>query len=220
MKHQFAVVDPSDTRDLRPDVLGPDGRMQVLPAAYWASATVDERAMFGANTGIYSFPTVELVERLREIIAGRSAIEIGAGHGVLAEALGIVGTDSFQQRMPKYREIYEQNGWTLVPYGPAVVEMHASRAVRHYKPQVVIGCWTTHLYDPKQHARGGNEVGIDEPDILRHCEQYVLVGHERVHENSLIWSRKHTVECPPFVYSRALDGGGRDCIVIVEGRRP
>jgi hypothetical protein len=212
------TVDPRQIRDLRPLVLGADGRLQVLPAAFWERTTPNERALFGANTGLYSFPTTELVERLREIIGARTAIEIGAGHGVLADTLGIPGTDSFQQRVPKYRAVYELSGLKIVPYGPQVIEMHASQAVRYYKPQVVIGCWCTHKYDPKQHGRGGNEVGIDEPDILRHCEVYVLIGHERIHHNASIWDRKHTIEFPSYVYSRAQDGVGRDFIAIFEGQ--
>lgn len=211
------VIDTSNVRDLRPDALGADGRLRVLPAAFWEGTTAIERATFGMRTGLYSFPTLELVEYLRELIGGRMAIEIGAGHGVLAEALGIPGTDSYQQRMPRYRAIYEGIGQPIVPYGPRVVEMHASRAVRHYKPQVVIGCWVTHRYDPTQHERGGNEAGIDELDILRHCAAYVVIGHEGVHGAKPIWNRKHTIEFPPFVYSRALSAG-RNFIAIFDGR--
>jgi hypothetical protein len=210
------LIDTRQLRDIRCDVLDADGRIRVLPAAFWANTTVHERAAFGLRMGIYSFPTVELVQYLRELIAGRSAIEIGAGHGVLADALGIPGTDSYQQRESKYRELYEQNGLVIVPYGPHVEKMHASRAVRHYKPEIVIGCWVTHKYDPKQHMRGGNEVGIDESDILRHCASYVLVGHERVHRDKPIWSRKHTIEFPPFVHSRALSEG-RNFVAIFDG---
>lgn len=210
------VIDTSQVRDIRCDVLGADGRMRVLPAAFWAGTSAHERAMFGARTGIYSFPTVEFVDYLRELIAGRSAIEIGAGHGALAEALGIPGTDSYQQREPKYRKFYESNGFTIVPYGPHVVGMDASRAVRHFKPDVVIGCWVTHKYDPQQHARGGNEVGIDEADILRHCASYIVIGHEHVHRHKPIWDRKHTIAYPPFVYSRALSAG-RDFVAVFDG---
>lgn len=212
------VIDPSKVRDLRPEALGADGRLRVLPAAFWAATTAEERAVFGANTGIYSFPTVELVARLREIIAGRSAIEIGAGHGALAEALGIPATDSYQQRHPFYRTLYERNGLKIVPYGPHVLEMHASRAVRHFKPDVVIGCWVTHKYDPREHARGGNEVGIDEPDILRHCAAYVVIGHEEVHKHKPIWSREHSIEFPPYVYSRAMSAG-RNFVAVFKGSR-
>lgn len=212
------ALDPDKIRDISAGALRADGRPRILPAAFWTTTKREERALFGHRHGLYSFPTVELVDRLRELIAGRTAIEIGAGHGVLAEALDIPATDSRQQDKPQYRAIYEQMGQATVPYGPNVVELHASRAVRHYKPQVVIGCWVTHKYDPARHAAGGNEVGVDEPDILRNCETYVVVGNEQVHAGKAIWSRRHEIEYPDFVFSRAHNGT-RDFIAAWKGCR-
>lgn len=212
------VLDPEHIRDIASEVLDGQCRLRLLPAAYWATTTADERALFGHRHGLYSFPTVELVELLRGIIGGRSAIEIGAGHGVLAEALGIPATDNRMQEWDKYRAIYAVTGQPAVPYGHNVVDCHASRAVRRYKPQVVIGCWVTHKYDAARHGAGGNEVGVDEEDILRHCEAYVVVGNEKVHAGKKIWARPHAVEYPPFVYSRARNGT-RDFIATWRGSR-
>lgn len=214
---RIAIIDPSQIRDLRPDVLDENGRIRILPAAFWAATTMHERGLFGVRTGHYSFPTVELVTRLQELIASRSAIEVGAGNGVLAEALGIPATDNFQQRMPQYRAFYESIEQPIVPYGANVIDMHASRAVRHFKPDVVIGCWVTHKWDPKYPDRGGNEVGLDEPDILRHCSEYIVVGNELVHQRKPIWDRKHIIEYPPFLYSRAFNGS-RDFLAVFQGK--
>lgn len=200
-------LDPSKIRDISPEALDGDGRLKVLPAAYWAGTTPDERALFGVNHGLYSFPTVELVEHLREVIGDRKAIEIGAGHGVLADALGIVATDNFQQRMPKYRAHYEQAlRQPIVSYGPNVEDLDAKQAVRRYRPQVVIGCWVTHKYDPKRHFAGGNEIGVDENELLRQVETYVVVGNQKVHRHKAIWAVPHEIEHPDWVYSRAWNG--------------
>ncbi len=197
-------VYPDLVRDLSPDVLDDLGRPRVLPAAFWATTTVAERLVLGHRSGIYSFPTVELVDRLRELIAGRSAIEIGAGHGVLAEALGIPATDSLMQTKEPYRtQIYAAHGQPIAPYGPDVVECEASEAVRRFRPDVVIGCWVTHRYQP---GFGGNEVGVDDDDVLRNCATYILVGNEGVHRRRPIWRRAHDVERPPYIYSRAGNG--------------
>lgn len=212
------ALDPDKIRAISPEVLGPNGRMWILPAAFWATTTVEERALFGHRHGLYSYPTVELVDRLREIINGRTAIEIGAGHGILAEALDIPATDSRQQEQPHYAATYQRIGQATVPYGPNVIEMHASRAVRKYKPRVVVGCWVTHKYDPARHAAGGNEVGVDEPDILRNCETYIVVGNEQVHAGKAIWGRRHEIEYPDFVYSRTSNGS-RDFIAIWRGSK-
>jgi len=220
------AIDEEQTRDLAPEVLDDEGRIRVLPASYWAGTTPHERALFGHRHGIYSFPTVELVEYLRDLIGDREAIEIGAGHGVLAQALGIPATDSRQQAQGYARAIYEATGRPPVQYGPNVEEMHASRAVRHYRPQVVVGCWVTHLFDPRRPEAGGNNAGIDEWDILRNCGQYVVVGNDAVHGVKAIWSRPHHVEHPPWLYSRAVAGGGdfvavwRGVSRVQVGRRP
>ncbi len=211
-------VDLSKVRDISPDILGDDGRMQVLPAAFWAETTVEERALFGHKNGIYSFPTVELVERLKKIIDGRSAIEIGAGHGVLADALGIPGTDNRQQEMPQYAAAYALAGQPRVKYGPNIVELHASKAVRHFKPEVVIGCWVTHKWSKHEPWREGNEIGVDEVDVMRQCKTYVLVGNEHTHRHSRIWAYNPAIEYPDWLYSRASNGK-RDLIAVRDRRR-
>ena len=212
------VIDPRGLRDLGHQALDDAGRLRVMPAKFWAQTTREERGVFGMRNGLYSLPTHELVERLREIIGGRSAIEVGAGHGVLAEALGIVATDSHQQTMPKYRAAYASKGWPIVPYGPNVEKLDAKEAIRKHRPQVVIGCWVTHKYDPRRHAAGGNEVGLDEDWILDHCQTYVVVGNTKVHEHKAIWKRPHVIEHPPFVFSRAANGSP-DFIAVWKGAR-
>jgi hypothetical protein len=199
---------PAHIRDIRPDVLDEDGRFQILPASFWRRTSANERVLFGHRTGIYSFPTVELVDRLKQIIGGRTAIEIGAGNGVLAEALGIPATDSFQQTDPKYREVYEAIDHTAVPYSPKVEKLTAYDAVRKYEPQVVLGCWVTHKWNKNEPWRGGNEVGIDELDILAHCEEYVFVGNMSPatgHSKKPIWRTLHKSEKHDYIYSRSKD---------------
>ena len=200
------ALNPSGVRDIAPEVLDSDGRLRVLPAEYWATTTSEERALFGHYHGLYSFPTVELVEYLKELIGDRSAIEIGAGHGVLAEALGIRATDSRQQEQQKYREHYRRVNQPIVAYGPNIVECDGNRAVRKYKPQVVIGCWITHKYDPRRHAAGGNEAGVKEEEIVAGCDSYVVIGNEQVHASKSIWKLPHTIEHPDWLYSRAHNG--------------
>jgi hypothetical protein len=212
------TLDPATIRDLSPDVLNESGRMRVLPAAWWAATTVQERGLFGHRNAIYGFPTIELVDHLRDLIGGRPAIEIGAGHGVLAEALGIPATDSRQQEQPRYREIYAATGQPPIRYGHDVVELDARRAVRRYRPDVVVASWVTHRYDRRRHWAGGNEAGVDEGAIIDGCCLYVFVGNEQVHAGKPIWSRPHRIEYPPYVYSRAMNGS-RDFIAVWEGGR-
>ena len=88
------ALDPKQVRDISPFMLDARGRLRVVPPSTLASTTPDERLLFGVRHGAYSFPTEELCDYLRERIAGRRAIEISAGNGVLAEALGIPATDN------------------------------------------------------------------------------------------------------------------------------
>ncbi len=211
----YTELDTSNVRDISPDVLDEDGRIKILPASYWAGTTVYERALFGHVHGVYSFPTVELVARLREIIGERSAIEIGAGDGVLAQELNIPATDSRQHEEPKYRAIYQATGQPPVRYGPNIIKMNASRAVRRYKPQVVIGCWVTHKWEARRPEAGGNEVGIDEADVMAHCETYVLVGNERSQRFARVLERPGVeIEYPDWLYSRAHTQTARNMIAV------
>lgn len=208
-----------NVRDISPEVLDDQGRMRILPASYWATTTADQRTKFGHLNGIYSIPTLELVEHLRGLIDGRKAIEIGAGNGVLAEALGIPATDNRMQEKQPYRQHYALEDQPIVPYGPNVLEFDARQAVRRLRPQVVIACWVTHKYERTRHHAGGHVIGVVEEEIISNCEQYVFVGNEKVHAPKKIWTLPHTIEYPAFVYSRASNGS-REFIATWAGPKP
>lgn len=203
---QITAIDPKSVRDISPLVLDASGRLRVLPADVYRGTTVLERARVGVQNGLYSFPTIELVERLRELIGGRSAIEIGAGHGVLAEALEIPATDSRMQEDPKIAAYYAALRQPTVKYGPNVEKLDALAAVQKYMPQVVIACWVTHKYDPLRPHAEGNQEGIEEEQIIANCDTYVMVGNTHVHRMKSIWSLPHHLETPEYVFSRAANG--------------
>ncbi len=209
---------PASTRDIRLEALDEHGHLKVLPAEFWQSKTMAERALFGQNTGTYGFPTTELITWLRDRIDHRSAIEIGAGNGVLAHALGIPATDSLQQERPEIRKLYAEMGQAPVKYGPNVIHLDAARAVAKYKPKVVIGNWVTHKYDRRKAWLGGNKDGIDENALLHTIEEYILVGNVRVHRLKPTWDTMAELIYPGFLASRAYDPK-LDFIGIWKGRR-
>lgn len=212
------IANIADVRDLAPDVIAPDGRPRVMPAAYYAHTTREERALLGNRHGIYLLPTVELVEQLRQLIGGRSAIEIGAGNGVLAEALGIPATDSCLQADPIIAAHYALSGQPTVKYGPNVEPLDAAEAIAKYRPQVVVAAWVTHKYSAGRHEAGGNMFGVVEESVLEQCEHYLFVGNMRVHEHKSIWTAPHQVSHPDYVYSRAINGSA-DFLAMWEGQR-
>jgi hypothetical protein len=205
------LIDPTTTRDLSPDALDSNGLPRILPAAFWAATTRAERALYCVRNGIYCIPTAELVEHLRAMIGGRKAIEIGSGNGVLAQALGIPATDNRMQEAPFIRALYDASEQAPVRYGLNVERLDAHLAIATHRPDVVIGAWVTHRYDPNDHDAGGNAYGPYGTAIVRSVDEYILIGHTGVHAQNPLWRTPHIVEYPGFLYSRAMSEG-RDFI--------
>lgn len=200
------ILDPSKVRDLTSLLLDDRGNLKVVAADALAQTTVQERALFGVRHAFYGFLTLELVEHVRALIAGRSAIEIGAGHGGLARALGIPATDNLQQNDPAIRAHYELLKQPTIRYGENVLKMDAAQALHHFKPQVVVASWVTHRYDPRRHEAGGNQDGVREEDVIAACDAYIFLGNERVHAQKSIWKLPHKKVHPPWLFSRAANG--------------
>jgi hypothetical protein len=217
LPRDMAVFDPRQIRDIAPDMLDAPGRPRVLPAAFYRTTTPTERALVCQRNGIYGLPTTELIDFLTDAIGGRTAIEIGAGHGGLAAALGIPATDSKMQDDPLVRLVYDAAGQPPVQYGSNVERLNAAEAIAHYRPQVVVACWVTHLYDERRHEAGGNMFGVDEDQVLDNCESYIFIGNSYVHRGKTIWNRPHAKIEPDWVYSRTINGSA-DFIAVWEGR--
>ena len=115
------------------------------------------------------------------------------------------------QELPHYKTKYKRLQQPTVQYGDNVERLDASVAVKRYRPDVVIGAWVTHRYNPKRHDAGGNEMGIVEEGIIKTCDAYIVIGNEGVHRDKSIWSLPHTIEYPPWLYSRSYNGS-RDFI--------
>ena len=207
------LADPASIRDISPLLLDNVGQLRVVPASELANTTAQERLLFGVRHGLYSFPTEELCDFLRNRIKGKVAIEVGAGHGTLAKALKIPATDSRVQEEATVKAHYQQIGQPTVPYGEHVEKLDAVSAVQKYKPNVVIGCWVTHVFDERRPDAGGNMFGIDEAKLIASCDEYIVVGNEQVHAHKPIWAIQHEKLRPPWLYSRAVNGS-RDFIAI------
>lgn len=206
-------IDARGLRDLRKDVLEADGRLKVLPAAFYACTSVDERAALGVRQAAYVLPTVELVNWLKRSIGGRRAIEIGAGNGALAEAVGVTATDNCMQSRPEIAMLYAGMGQPAIKYGRNVQPYAADKALKKFRPRVVVAAWVTHLFDPARPEAEGNQYGVREEDVIAGCETYIFIGNRHVHRNKSIWSLPHRAFEPPWLYSRAHNGS-RDFIAV------
>lgn len=172
-----------------------------------------EQSVNGAELGVQELRNTQLCEYLRTRIAGRRAIEIGAGNGVLARELGITATDNRQQEEPGLKAYYAQLSQPTVRYGDNVERLDANAAVAKYKPEVVIACWVTHRFDPRAESAGGSSSGVDEAAIIAACDEYIFIGNEQVHAHKPIWGLPHEKLTPPWLHSRAVNGS-RDFIAI------
>lgn len=150
-------------------------RLHLQPSAVWTELSTGVRQALGQVYGVYCLPSRELVTWLRTRIAGRSAIEIGAGSGYLSAALGIPGTDSF------VREGSEEP----IPYGPHVERLEASEAVERYKPRVVLASWVTFRFvataEEGKAFPSGSPYGPRFDRVLRSVDEVILVGNRLIH---------------------------------------
>lgn len=198
-----------DRRELKRDpaemgALDANGKLLVHPAEFWRQFSQLEISAFCAVHGLYCVPTTELIAwLLREIVSQHETIEIGAGNGVLARALGIVATDNKMQLWPEIAMMLRLQKQGTVNYGPNIVEYEAAEAIRILQPEAVIGAWITHRYDSEAHWRGGNAYGVVEQEILRHA-RYCFIGNRAVHSPKPLLQLAHQEYSFPWLVSRSL----------------
>lgn len=180
------------------------GNLRIMPAEFYHQFSPETVAYFAVTRGLYSLPTTELVDRLKVLLAEHTALEIGAGNGVLARALGVRATDNFMQTWPEIAAHYASLGQAAVPYGAGVENLDAHEALQKYRPDVVLACWVTHRYDPARHEMGGNMYGVDEEFVLQHCKTYIHVGNSATHRNKAIRSQPHRRYRAPWLVSRSM----------------
>lgn len=189
------------------------GELQVMPAAFYRGFPQEQLAVFCHAHGLYSLPTLELVDLVNMLIdqadPARRAIEIGSGHGTLGKALGIPCTDSHMQAEGMVSAIYSLMGQPPVEYGKHVEKLDALAALDKYQPAVVVAAWVTHIYNPADPARGGNMFGVDEFALLRRVKRYIFVGHESPHaKKPLRGIAPNFTYRGPHMFSRSLDREG------------
>lgn len=199
-------VDEEALAQLEREVLGPDGRQTPQPASVYAKHDITTRVGLCVKHGIYGLVTHELVEFIREQIAGRTAIEIGSGDGVLAAALGIPATDSRMQERADVRSTYEKLMQTPVRYGTQVEHLDGAQAVIKYRPQVIVASWLTHRWHPDEPTLGGNMYAPDELMLLANCQTLIFVGNSGAHSRHRLLRKTHLYWEFDWLYSRAWRG--------------
>ena len=180
------------------------GRLRVMPASFYDQFSTEELVAFGVLHGLYSFPTDELAGWLRSMVGGLSMLEIGAGNGSLAKAMGIHATDNWMQTWPDVAAHYAALQQAPVPYGEHVEMLDAHEAVVRYKPDVVLACWVTHRFRESEPEREGNMYGVDEDALLSSCRTFIHVGNSRTHAKKRIRALPHRTYRFPWLVARTV----------------
>jgi hypothetical protein len=196
-----------DVSPLDADLLDEHGLLKIMPASYYAAIPQGILAVFCHHHGIYCLPTTEFIEWLRPHVVPGKTIEIGAGVGATGRALGIPLTDScYMKNVPEVFAYYSVMGQPITEYPADVEEIDAVEAIKKYQPEVVIGCWITHRYDPAHREREGNMYGVDEYYVLKNARKYIMVGNEGVHSIKPLLELPHVEYRPEWLYSRSISG--------------
>ena len=179
-----------------------DGLLNIVPSKRLFEFPHTTLQTWCVKRGVYQFPTEELINWLYKQIAGRKAIEICAGNGVIGRALGIPITDSYMQTIPEIKAYYESLKQTVIEPPPDVLKFTANDAVRHFKPDVVIGAWVTQLY--QKGDTDGSVMGVDELEIIAHAK-YIHIGNDRSHGYKLSMRKSHEHHYFDWLVSRGQD---------------
>lgn len=184
--------------------LDENGILRVMPASFYRQFTPVELVVFCVRNGLYSLPTTELVDWLKCLAGDQVVMEIGAGNGVLAKALGIRATDNWMQTWPAMAAQYKLLRQAPVQYGEWVEQLDAHTAIAKHQPDVVLACWVTHKYREDRHELGGNMFGVEEEAVLSSCQTYIHVGNSQTHANKSIRQLPHRRYQFDWLVSRAM----------------
>ena len=145
---------------------------------------------------LYTFPTVEVIDFLREEIddgdpeLAPDAIEICAGSGWIGRGLDIPITDSYLQAREDVKKMYLKNGCMPIDYPSDVEKIDAVSAVKKYRPAFVIGSYVTRKWGLGS-KKEGNMYGVDTTWVSLNCKRFYLIGNENVHGGDPIMKRNH-----------------------------
>ncbi len=177
-----------------------DGKLQIMPYAFYQQRDWNEIANFMVQYGIYCLPTLELIDYLKSQIIG-PAIEIGSGKGAIGRALNIPMTDNKMQSWPHIIKEYEKVQQPVIDYPNDIIEFDAVDAITYFKPITVVGSFITHKFN----GIDGNMYGVDHDFLLSNCKRYIHIGNLHTHRNHSSLSRTHIQYYFPWVITRSMD---------------
>jgi hypothetical protein len=210
---------PGELEDLDASLLLPNGRLRLMPTPELLAVGLLRLQAWCVLRARYQLVTRELVQWLSDRIAGRPALEIGAGMGDLGWHLGIPQTDlglqgdHFEASGFCDHPLYRDQAPTEPPVD--IERLEADAALAKYSPRVVVGAWITQrrhdkrrpsreLLDAPALASTLVPYGVEEVRILQ-VANYIHVGNSGVHQGKRIYSLKHRTYHPEGLVSRGID---------------
>jgi hypothetical protein len=193
----IGIFERAETSGLASEVIK-DGKLIAVPYSVYQKYDMNTIRTLMFDNGFYVLPTTELIEFLKDNIAGE-AIEIGAGHGAIGRALHIPITDIKRQERPEVITYYKSIGQPITKYPKDVEQMDALIAVDRYRPDTVIGAFITW----KWNGRSGPADGVDERKLLQAVKRYIHIGNLVTHSESAILNVKHEEHYFDWLITRA-----------------
>ena len=207
------ILQNMDFSDIEKQTGALSGIIKPIPAADVTRYGADKVRLFLHKYALYTMPTTELIDHLAGIIAGRTAIEIGAGMGVIGRSLKIPLTDNKMQEWPEVKAQYQMMGQPTIQYPCDVEKLDALAAVKKYRPQVVIGSYITHLWKPGMSH--GNQYGVDTLKLIKSVDEYYMIGNLQTHVHDPAMKFLYDVERHDFLHTR----GRKDTSVIFHWKK-
>lgn len=198
----FNFLDEINISSLKEELFE-DGSYNILPYKQLEHYPNTYFQKVGVDLAIYQFPTLELINFLKEWVIEGETIEIASGRGIIGKALGIPCTDSRIQEDEDYKKIILKQMQRPVTYGDHVEKLDCIEAIKKYKPKVVIASWYTGLYD--MHLKPLNGYGTNEEEFIDDIETYILIGNESVHRTKFLMTKQHREYKAPWLISKAED---------------
>jgi len=176
----FKVLDKQDVSYMDQILFDENGLIRVLPSADLLRLPQEHIMIWGNLNGVYTYPTKELIDWLKEKIDPKNTIEICSGNGAIGRALNIVSTDSYIQTEPKIVAFYKSLGQFPISPPKDVQKFEATKAVDFYNPKTVIASYATQI-SKEDSVENTSFFGVDEDYILSNAETYIHIGNSTTH---------------------------------------
>lgn len=178
----------TDTRPIREGVYK-DGEFQILDSSFWNQFSREQILMFMNEESLYVLPTEELLCFLDHEIGENTAIEVGAGIGIIGRELSIRTTDSHQQSDAFMKQLYKAYNTPPIKYPKYIEKIDAVSAARKYRPHTILGCFVTHKW--RHDTQSGNDFGIDMTKMFSFAKKFILVGNKKIHKDNPLMRIPH-----------------------------